>query len=122
MKYLLLLLCSISLQADWEDWNESNKELFKNYIYLNMIDAHQTYTLTNQFNSVFENNPVYGKKPSLEKIILVKGVSTYVIYKALDNKNINTYSRKVNLKIINTVYLGVILNNGYIGFDLRKEF
>ena len=121
MKYLLLLLCSMSLQADWDDWDESNKQLFKDYIVLNLVDAHQTYSLTNQFDPVIEKNPIYGRKPSAERIILVKGLTTYLFYNALDDNNFSERDKQLSLKIVNTVYLGLILHNGYIGLNLRKQ-
>ena len=120
MKYLLLLLCSMSLQA-WEDWNTENKELYKIYIYLNMIDAHMTYNLTQEYPQIKEINPLLNSKPSLEEIIILKTIGSFVFYKALD-KNLNNNQRKKILKKTNILYMGIILNNGYIGFDLRKEF
>ena len=111
----------MSLQADWDDWDESNKQLFKDYIVLNLVDAHQTYSLTNQFDPVIEKNPIYGRKPSAERIILVKGLTSYLFYNALDDNNFSERDKQLSLKIVNTVYLGLILHNGYIGLNLRKQ-
>ena len=120
MRYLLLLMCSISLQADWKDWDNSNKELFKKYIYLNTIDVHMTYTYTNTYNNVVEVNPFLNKKPSLEKLLLAKTLSAYGFYKILDAES--AYTKRKSLEVVNAFYIGVVIHNGYIGFDLRKQF
>jgi len=119
MKYLLLLLCSMSLQAEWKDWTETEQDLFKDFIALNLIDTHITYKTIQDFDAV-EINPFLGTSPSLEKLILHKAVATGTLYYFLD-KDIST-RRKRDLKIFNTVYMGVVLHNGYVVFDIRKDF
>ena len=119
MKYLLLLLCSMSLQAEWKDWTETEQDLFKDFIVLNLIDIHMTYKTIQNFNAI-EVNPFLGTDPSLEKLILHKAVATGTLYYLLD-KDTNKI-RQRDLKILNTVYMGVVLHNGYIGFELRKDF
>ena len=119
MKYLLLLLCSMSLQAEWKDWTETEQDLFKDFIALNLIDIHITYKTIQDFDAV-EVNPFLGTSPSLEKLILHKTVATGTLYYFLD-KDIST-RRKRDLKILNTIYIGAVLHNGYIGFDIRKNF
>jgi len=119
MKYLLMLLCSMSLQAEWKDWTETEQDLFKDFIALNLIDIHITYKTIQDFDAV-EVNPFLGTSPSLEKLILHKTVATGTLYYFLD-KDIST-RRKRDLKILNTIYIGAVLHNGYIGFDIRKNF
>jgi len=119
MKHLLLLLCSMSLQAEWKDWTETEQDLFKDFIALNLIDIHITYKTIQDFDAV-EVNPFLGTSPSLEKLILHKTVATGTLYYFLD-KDIST-RRKRDLKILNTIYIGAVLHNGYIGFDIRKNF
>jgi len=119
MKYLLMLLCSMSLQAEWKDWTETEQDLFKDFIALNLIDTHISYKTIQDFDAV-EINPFLGTSPSLEKLILHKAVATGTLYYFLD-KDIST-RRKRDLKILNTIYIGAVLHNGYIGFDIRKNF
>ena len=119
MKHLLLLLCSMSLQAEWKDWTETEQDLFKDFIALNLIDTHISYKTIQDFDAV-EINPFLGTSPSLEKLILHKTVATGTLYYFLD-KDIST-RRKRDLKILNTIYIGAVLHNGYIGFDIRKNF
>ena len=120
MKYLLLLLCSMSLQAEWKDWTETEQDLFKDFIALNLIDVHMTYRTIQNFPNVVEVNPFLGTDPSLEKLFLHKVIVTGTLYYLLD-KDSNTV-RERDLKILNGVYMGVILHNGYVGFEMRKKF
>jgi len=119
MKYLLLLLCSMSLQAEWKDWTEKEQDLFKNFIALNLIDMHMTYTTLRDFDAAVEANPVLGPDPSLEKLFLHKAVVTGSLYYLLDKDN---KVRERDLKILNGVYMSVVLHNGYVGFEMRKRF
>ena len=120
MKYLLLLLCSMSLQAEWKDWTETEQNLFKDFIALNLIDVHMTYRTIQNFPIVVEVNPFLGTEPSLERLFLHKAVATGTLYYLLD-KDTST-RRKRDLKILNGVYMGVVLHNGHVGFELRKNF
>jgi len=119
MKYLLLLLCSMSLQAKFENWSETEQDLFKDFIALNLIDIHMTHRTIRDFPNVVEANPILGPEPSLEKLLITKGISSYVFYKALNSDKLN---REKTLRITGFVYMGVVIHNGYIGFDLRKDF
>ena len=119
MKYLILLLLSLSLEAKWEDWSEKEKDLYKRYIYLNAIDIDITYNVIKDYPA-HEINPVFGKDPSIEEMIIAKAISAGLLYKLLDDDSHRIRER--DLKIINGFYMAVVLHNGYIGFDLRKEF
>tara|TARA_R100001460_G_scaffold56543_1_gene96228 strand:- start:216 stop:575 length:360 start_codon:yes stop_codon:yes gene_type:complete len=119
MKYLLLLLCSLSLQSEWKDWKEKEQKLFKNLVVLNLIDTHMTYKTIQDFDAV-EINPFLGTEPSLEKLMLHKIISMGTLYYVLDKDT--SKIRQRDLKIINTAYISVLIHNGYIGFDLRKDF
>ena len=120
MKYLLLLLCSMSLQAEWKDWTETEQDLFKNFITLNLIDVHMTYRTIQDFPNVVEVNPFLGTEPSLERLFLHKAVATGTLYYLLD-KDSNTV-RQRDLKILNGLYMGLVLHNGHVGFEMRKKF
>jgi hypothetical protein len=109
----------MSLQAEWKDWTETEQDLFKDFIALNLIDIHITHKAIQDFGAV-EVNPLLGTDPSLEKLILHKAVATGTLYYLLD-KDTST-RRKRDLKILNGVYMGVVLHNGHVGFELRKKF
>ena len=120
MKYLLLLLCSMSLQAEWKDWTEKEQDLFIDYIALNLIDIHITHRHIQDINTVVEVNPLLGNKPSLERLILHKAIITGASYIVLD-KTPQRYREK-DLKVMKGILMGVVLHNGYVGFDIRKDF
>jgi hypothetical protein len=109
----------MSLQAEWKDWTEKEQDLFKNFIALNLIDMHMTYTTLRDFDAAVEANPVLGPDPSLEKLFLHKAVVTGSLYYLLDKDN---KVRERDLKILNGVYMSVVLHNGYVGFEMRKRF
>ena len=119
MKYLLLLLCSMSLQAEWKNWTETEQDLFKDFVALNLIDMHMTYTTLRDFDAAVEANPVLGPDPSLERLFLHKVVATGTLYYLLDRDDI---TRERDIKILNGLYMGIILYNGNVGFELRKKF
>ena len=57
-----------------------------------------------------EANPVYGKSPSLEKIVGVKLLSNLLIYAALTDES-DLISRKTSLNLLNMGITVVIINN-----------
>ena len=118
--FILLPLLTLSLQAEWKDWTEKEQDLFTDYIALNLIDIHITNRHIQDINTVVEANPLLGNKPSLERLILHKAIITGASYIILD-KTPQRYREK-DLKIMNGVLMVVVLHNGYVGFDIRKDF
>ena len=80
---------------------------------------HMTYTTLRDFDAAIEANPVLGPDPSLERLFLHKAVVTGTLYYLLDRDSI---TRERDLKMLNNIYMGVVLHNGYIGFEMRKRF
>lgn len=122
MKYLLLLLLipSVYLQAEWDDWHPENKQLYKNFVALNMIDVYQTNYYLNNYSTTTEMNPIFGDRPSTEKLIAMKVLGLYGTYLLLDGET--RQKKRRTLKTVNYFYMGVVIHNGYIGIGLRKEF
>ena len=118
--FILLPLLALSLQAEWKDWTEKEQDLFTDYIALNLIDIHITNLHIQDFDTVVEVNPLLGNKPSLERLILHKAIITGALYIVLD-KTPQKYREK-DLKVMKGILIGVVLHNGYVGFDIRKEF
>ena len=119
MKYLLLLLCSMSLQAEWKNRTLTEEDLIKDFVALNLLDMHMNYTTLRDFDAAIEANPVLGPDPSLERLFLHKAVVTGTLYYLLDRDSIK---RERDLKMLNNIYMGVVLHNGYIGFEMKKRF
>ena len=122
---LCLLSFSFNTQADFKDWEKKDKLLFGTYVGLNVVDVGQTFDLINcqqtNLNCPYEEkNPIIGKSPSKEKIILYKTLMTGVVYHALErtpDKN-----RTGTLLIINGIMLGTVLNNRNIGLSFTLRF
>ncbi len=97
---LCLLSFSFNAQADFKDWKKTDKILFGTYVGLNVVDVGQTFDLincqqTNPNCRYEEKNPIMGKSPSKEKLILF---------------------------IINGIMLGTVLNNHNIGLSFTLRF
>ena len=122
---LCLLSFSFNAQADFKDWKKTDKILFGTYVGLNVIDVGQTFDLincqqTNPNCRYEEKNPIMGKSPSKEKLILYKTLGTGIVYYALEktpDKN-----RTATLLIINGIMLGTVLNNHNIGLSFTLRF
>ena len=116
---IIILLFTMPLVAEWSDWSQEDKDLFETFVILQAIDTHQTYTAlrTGQFH---ESNPFYGPHPHVEEIILGKVITTAFLYKALDNGN--KVQRNRGLKWANAVQTAVIIHNGKLLFNFKKEF
>ncbi len=121
----LCVLFSLNTQADFKDWKKTDKILFGTYVGLNVVDVGQTFDLINCQQTVpncryEEKNPIIGKFPSKEKLILYKTITTGLVYYALEktpNKN-----RTATLLIINGIMLGTVLNNHNIGLSFTLRF
>ena len=121
----LCVLFSLNTQADFKDWKKTDKILFGTYVGLNVIDVGQTFDLincqqTNPNCRYEEKNPIIGKSPSKEKVILYKTLTTGLVYYALEKSS--SKERTVALLIINGIMLGTVANNHNIGLSFTLRF
>ena len=122
---ILCVLFSLNTKADFKDWKKTDKILFGTYVGLNVVDVGQTFALINcqQINPncrYEEKNPIIGKSPSKEKVILYKTLMTGVVYYALDKSP--SRERTVALLIINGIMLGAVANNHNLGLSFTLRF
>ena len=122
---LCLLSFSFNTQADFKDWKKTDKILFGTYVGLNVIDVGQTFDLincqqTNPNCRYEERNPLIGKSPSKEKVILYKTLTTGLVYYALEKSS--SEERTIALLIINGIMLGTVANNHNIGLSFTLRF
>ena len=122
---LCLLSFSFNAQADFKDWKKTDKILFGTYVGLNVVDVGQTFDLincqqTNPNCRYEEKNPIIGKSPSKEKVILYKTLTTGLVYYALEKSS--SEERTVALLIINGIMLGTVANNHNIGLSFTLRF
>ena len=122
---ILCVLFSLNTQSDFKDWKKTDKILFGTYVGLNVVDVGQTFDLincqqTNPNCPYEEKNPIIGKSPSKEKVILYKTLMTGVVYYALDKSP--SRERTVALLIINGIMLGAVANNHNLGLSFTLRF
>ena len=124
MKYLLLLFLSIPSFAAFSDWSEKEQRLWQWQVGLQTYDVLQTYDAvkcqTKSFCKFEEANPLFGKEPKIEEIILLK-----VLGFGLLNYSLNTLSSKNKTKslwLINGMQFAIILNNHEQGIKFKYSF
>ena len=122
---LCFLSFSFNAQADFKDWKKTDKLLFGTYVGLNVVDVGQTFDLINcqetKPNCRYEErNPLIGKSPSKEKVILYKTLTTGLVYYALEKSS--SEERTIALLIINGIMLGTVANNHNIGLSFTLRF
>jgi len=120
----LLFFCN-NVNAEFKDWNKTDKILFGTYVGLNVVDIGQTFDLincqqTNPNCRYEEKNPIIGKSPSKEKVILYKTLTSGIVYYALEKSS--PRERTAALLIINGIMLGTVANNHNIGLSFTLRF
>jgi len=114
----VILILSLNSQAKWEDWNTTDKRLFKAYIAATTLDFMQTKNALD--NHYIEGNPFLGKYPSSDRILLQKTLSATMVYRSftrLDEKK-----RRKGLLIVNGIQWGVVINNENIGATFKYNW
>lgn len=127
VRILLLLFASTPLFGAYEDWDTVDKNLWKSYLALNVIDTGQTFDLIKKQRQVdcytmcnlIETNPLLGKNPSRKEFLALKVVTVGVSYYLLD---INPDRRTLVLGIMNGIYIDTVLNNHEIGLRVKFSF
>ena len=112
----LLVFLSSCAGTGYNDWTEKEQTKYKYFLSLQAVDALQTYkglkcTSDKPLSECLEEaNPLYGKSPSLEKIVGIKILSNLLIYAALRGES-DVLSRETALNLMNIGITVVIINN-----------
>jgi hypothetical protein len=118
---LMLLLCSSTYSMP-EKWSDESVTLFTTLTSLSIIDARQIfhmeeyrmyYDKLEPITYVHEINPLIGKSPTVDRVVLVKLLSntaTIYILNKIQEKN-----RKKVLIWYNALYLIIVLHNASLG-------
>ena len=99
----------------YKDWTKEEQTKYKYFLGLQAVDALQTYkglkcTSDKPLTECLEEvNPLYGKRPSLERIVGIKLLSNLLIYTALGGEPDSR--RESTLNIINIGTTIVVINN-----------
>ena len=118
---LMLLLCSSTYSMP-EKWSDESVTLFTTLTSLSIIDARQIFHMEEYrmyydelepITYVHEINPLIGKSPTVDRVVLVKLLSntaTFYILNKMQEKN-----RKKVLILYNALYLIIVLHNASLG-------
>ena len=123
---LLLSGCASSTPKINEKWSDESITLATTLTGLSMIDAKQTFMM-NEYRSYFDEmepityaqeiNPLMGKSPTRDRIVVVKLVSgALTIYGLSKMKEEN---RKKALTWLNIIYLIVVIHNNSLGLSIN---
>ena len=113
---LFLVFLTGCAGTGYNDWTEKEQTKYKYFLGLQAVDTLQTYkglkcTSDKPLSECLEEaNPLYGKRPSVERIVGVKLLSNLLIYAALKGES-DILSRETALNIMNTGTTLVIINN-----------
>jgi len=118
---LMLLLCSSAYSMS-EKWSDESVTLFTTLTSLSIIDARQIFHMEEYriyydelepITYAHEINPLIGKSPTPDRVLLVKLLSstaTFYILTKMKEKN-----RKKVLIWYNALYLIIVLHNASLG-------
>ena len=109
---LLFLLGGCANNVPYAEWTPKEKKLYKYQLALQAIDTIQTGQVINcQKNNqclLAESNPIYGKRPSMGKLLGIKVASNILMYQLLSKK---TRHRELTLKFMNTTLILTVTQN-----------
>ena len=113
LSLLILFATGCANTVPYAEWTPKEKTLYKYYLALQVIDTAQTGRAINcQRNNaqctLGEANPIYGKHPSMEKLIGMKIGLNALFFVALGKEKID---RVRTLKILNTTMTVVVGHN-----------
>lgn len=116
----LIVLCMLitglfSNDYFFNEWSKENETKFYYFMGLQALDVASTKYALN--NGAIESNPLLGKNPSTEKLLLSKAIMIPVVYGLLELQNEEW--KGYTLNVINFVYVGVVGNNVYLGLHSK---
>lgn len=109
----LLLGLSVCLPCYATEWSSVEKLGFSSFVVLEVVDVGQTIRMKRHSEQYKEKNPLYGDDPSIGKVVLVKTLTTSLVYWAVDESS--PVSRKVILGLADAIQLSVVAHNYQVG-------
>ena len=113
-----LLTLSLDSQANWKDWNTTDKNLYKAYLLGTTLDYMQTKNALD--NYYIEGNPFLGKYPSADRILLQKTLSAGIVYWSFNK--LDEERRRKGLLIVNGIQWGVVIKNESVGATFKYSW
>jgi hypothetical protein len=123
MKTLSILLLLITTNLFAAEWNQTDKNLYKGYLALQIADTLQTKNMiTCQRNytcpNLAEANPVLGPYPTTSQLFTTKFVSNMVVYTFLDRYS-NDRTRRAALIGLIVVSAFIVSENSSNGLSFK---
>ena len=115
-----ILTLSLDSLAKWEDWDNTDKNLFKIYLLGSTLDYMQSKEMLKN-PQYHERNPFLGKHPSSDRLLAQKALSAGIIYWSANNARYKRDRRRA-LLLINGIQWGVVIHNENIGATFKYSW
>lgn len=112
---LLIILTSLSYADMFDSWSKESETKFYYFGTLQALDIASTRYAINKGG--VETNPLLGKNPSIEKLLLSKAIIIPVMYGLLELQD--DKSRQTTLNWVNIMYVGIVGNNLMVGARVK---
>jgi len=122
---ILLLLSGCASVAPKEKWSDESITLATTLTSLSVLDARQTFHM-NEYQIYYDKiepityahevNPLIGKNPTKDRVVMVKALSGALMYFGLNK--MKEKNRKKALTYLNTFYLIIVLHNASLGLGI----
>ena len=122
---ILLLLSGCASVAPSEKWSDESITLATTLTSLSVLDARQTFHM-NEYQIYYDKiepityahevNPLIGKNPTKDRVVMVKALSGALMYFGLNK--MKEKNRKKALTYLNTFYLIIVLHNASLGLGI----
>lgn len=103
-------------------WTRTSTNLYNKYLVGSAIDYHQSKRLQKCINlntcNIYESNPLYGKYPDRQKILLGKMFAGWYIKDSLNE--MENHHRIRSLRILNAIQWSVVLHNEHL-FNTKRD-
>ena len=122
---ILLLLSGCASVAPSEKWSDESITLATTLTSLSVLDARQTfhmdeyqiyYDKIEPITYAHEVNPLIGKSPTKDRVVMVKVLSGALMYFGLNK--MKEKNRKKALTYLNAFYLIIVLHNASLGLGI----
>ena len=119
---LLLSGCASVTPKTNEKWSDESVTLYTTWASLSLLDARQTFHMEEYrmyyddlepITYAHEVNPLIGKSPTQDRVIMVKVLSGALMYFGLNK--MKEKNRKKALTYLNVFYFMVVLHNASLG-------
>ena len=123
MKTLIILLLLVTTNVYGKEWNQTDKNLYKGYLALQLADTLQTKNMiTCQRNytcpHIKEANPLLTPYPTTSQLLTTKFVSNMVVYTFLD-RYANDSTRRAALIALIVVSAFIVSENSSNGLSFK---